>query len=79
LWFFSVKDEDAVMKIGLDLDKERFYTLAFSGMRPGELAALKKPDLDFKENTIRISKTLYNEQNNMKNIVLVRQKPIKLK
>jgi len=57
---------DAVLKIGLDLDKERFYTLAFTGMRPGELIALKKDDLDFEENTIRISKTLYNENNNMK-------------
>ena len=32
---------DMVLKIGLDLDKEWFYTLAFSGMRPGELIALK--------------------------------------
>lgn len=45
---------------------ERFYTIAFSGMRPGELTALKKTDLDFGNNTIRISKTLYNETNNMK-------------
>ncbi len=61
---------DAVLKIGLDLDKERFFTLAFSGMRPGELIALKKPDSNFKENTIRISKTLYNENNNMKEYIL---------
>src|SRR5690625_179066 len=57
---------DAVLKIGLELDMERFYTIAFSGMRPGELTALKKPDLDFKNNTIRISKTLHNENNNIK-------------
>nr|WP_289038195.1 site-specific integrase [uncultured Allobacillus sp.] len=57
---------DAVMKIGLDLDQERFYTLAFTGMRPGELLALKKDDLDFENNTIRVSKTLYNENNNMR-------------
>lgn len=56
---------DAVLNIGLHLDMERFYTLAFSGMRPGELVALKKEDLDFGNNTIRISKTLYNEKNNM--------------
>lgn len=57
---------DAVLKIGLELDMERFYTIAFSGMRPGELTALKKPDLDFKNNTIRVSKTLHNENNNIK-------------
>ena len=57
---------DAVMKIGLDLDQERFYTLAFTGMRPGELLALKKDDIDFESNTIRVSKTLYNENNNMR-------------
>lgn len=57
---------DAISKIGLELDMERFYTIAFSGMRPGELTALKKTDLDFGNNTIRISKTLYNETNNMK-------------
>src|SRR5699024_5465177 len=61
---------DSVLKIGLDLDKERFYTLAFSGMRPGELTAVKKSDLDFKNNTIRVSKTLYNENNNMKQYTL---------
>ncbi len=54
------------MTVGLDLDKEWFFTLAFSGMRPGELVALKKSDLDFNKNTIRISKTLYSEKNNMK-------------
>src|SRR5690625_5927697 len=56
----------SVLTIGLDLDKEWFFTLAFSGMRPGELVALKKSDLDFNKNTIRISKTLYSENNNMK-------------
>lgn len=39
-------------------------------MRPGELVALKKSDLDFKNNTIRISKTLYSENNNMKEYTL---------
>lgn len=59
--FFDVLKHNA-----LDLDIERFYTLAFSGMRPGELCALQKQDLDFKENTINIYKTIYNESNNMK-------------
>src|SRR5699024_2728433 len=61
---------NAVLTVGLDLDKEWFFTLAFSGMRPGELVALKKSDLDINKNTIRISKTLYSENNNMKEYVL---------
>lgn len=61
---------DAVLTVGLELDKEWFFTLVFSGMRPGELVSLKKSDLDFKSNTIRISKTLYSENNNMKDYVI---------
>ncbi|MCR6097770.1 site-specific integrase [Salipaludibacillus agaradhaerens] len=56
----------AVRNHGLDLDLERFYLLAFSGMRSGELLALKWTDLNFKDNEIRITKTIYNENNNMK-------------
>lgn len=56
----------AVREHGLDLDLERFYLLAFSGMRSGELLALKWTDINFKSNEIRITKTLYNENNNMK-------------
>ncbi|GAA5418021.1 tyrosine recombinase XerC [Paraliobacillus ryukyuensis] len=51
---------------GLELDKERFYLLAFTGMRSGELCALQKQDLDFENNTIDINKTIYNNTNNMK-------------
>lgn len=57
---------NAVTEHGLDLDIERFYLLAFSGMRSGELCALKWSDIDFKNSTIRITKTLYNENNNMR-------------
>ncbi|MEB5454217.1 tyrosine-type recombinase/integrase [Virgibacillus pantothenticus] len=56
----------AVREHGLDLDLERFYLLVFSGMRSGELLALKWTDINFKSNEIRITKTLYNENNNMK-------------
>lgn len=56
----------AVRQHGLDLDLERFYLLAFSGMRSGELCALKWSDVDFKNKEIRITKTIYNENNNMK-------------
>lgn len=60
----------AVKEYGLDLDLEWFYLLAFSGMRSGELLALKWSDVDFNTNEIRITKTLYNPDNNMKNYEL---------
>lgn len=44
---------------------ELFYLLAFTGFRSGELCALKWSDVDFERNTIRITKTLYNPDNNM--------------
>ncbi|WP_449355645.1 tyrosine-type recombinase/integrase [Virgibacillus natechei] len=56
----------AVAQYGKEYDLERFYTLAFSGMRPGELCALQKQDLLFETNEIDITKTLYNEKNNMR-------------
>lgn len=55
-----------VQKYGLYLDLERFYTLAFSGMRSGELCALQKDDALAKEGIIKINKTLYSETNNMR-------------
>lgn len=72
--FFS-----AVLTEGLELDVEWFYTLAFSGMRPGELCALKKSDLSFKYNEIRISKTLYSEKNNMREYLIDTTKTNKMR
>lgn len=51
----------------LDLAKEKmkyqdyliFYILLYTGMRKGELFALKWEDIDFSQQTIRINKTLY--------------------
>jgi integrase len=57
---------NVVREQGLDFDLERFFLLAFSGMRSGELCALKWSDVNFDTNEIRITKTLYNEDNNMK-------------
>lgn len=57
---------EAVEKHGLFMDRERFYLLAFSGMRSGELCALKWSDITFKTNMVRITKTLSNETNNMR-------------
>ncbi|MCY9153663.1 site-specific integrase [Bacillus haynesii] len=52
----------AVKKFGLDMDLERFYLLAFSGMRSGELCALKWSDVNFETSEIRITKTIYSEK-----------------
>lgn len=57
---------DVVEKYGLYLDTEWFYLLVFSGMRSGELCALKWSDLTFNKNLVRVTKTLTNETNNMK-------------
>ncbi|MFD0717266.1 tyrosine-type recombinase/integrase [Paenibacillus sp. GCM10027626] len=56
---------------GLDLDKEMFYLLAFTGTRIGEVLALKWTDLNFDSNRIRITKTMYNENNNMREYELL--------
>lgn len=45
---------------------EVFTTLAYTGMRAGELLALKWSDIDFDNNTISITKTYYNPNNNKK-------------
>ncbi|GIO84598.1 site-specific integrase [Paenibacillus faecis] len=62
---------EAVFLYGMPMDLERFYLLAFSGMRSGELCALKWTDVNFITNQIRITKTLYNENNNMVEYKLV--------
>ncbi len=42
------------------IDFPIFVTLSYTGLRVGELCALKWRDVDTKENTISITKTLYN-------------------
>lgn len=56
---------EAVNERGLNGDKEAFYLLAFSGLRPGELCALKWTDLNFKMHVIRVTKTLYSPDNKL--------------
>lgn len=62
---------EAAFLHGMPMNLERFYLSAFSGMRSGELCALKWTDIYFESNQIRITKTLYNENNNMKEYQLV--------
>ncbi len=53
-------------KFGLDQDYPIFLLMAYTGVRAGELCALKWRDIDFAEQTISISKTYYNPTNNRK-------------
>lgn len=45
------------------IDYAIFLTLSYTGMRIGELLALQWDDINFKENSIRICKTLFREKN----------------
>ncbi|MDY0395373.1 tyrosine-type recombinase/integrase [Virgibacillus halophilus] len=55
----------ATIKYGLKYDKERFFAMAFIGLRPGELCALQKKDLLFENDEIDINKTIYSETNSI--------------
>jgi integrase len=59
---------------GLEMDDVIFSVLSYTGMRVGELVALKWKDIDFTENTISITKTYYNPMNNTKSFQLVTPK-----
>lgn len=59
---------------GLDRDYIMFITLAYTGMRVGELCALKWSDIDFAEQTISITKTYYNPRNVIKDYTLLTPK-----
>lgn len=59
-----VKFLNTASEFGLERDYEMFRVLAYTGMRVGELCALKWKDIDFEEGTISITKTLYNPNNN---------------
>lgn len=66
------------LKLFLDKAKElnmetytMLFTLAWTGLRAGELVALKWKDIDFEEKTINITKTYYNPKNNTKDYHLL--------
>ena len=56
---------------GLEMDNITFITLAYTGIRAGELCALKWKDIDFEKHTISITKTCYNPKNNTKKYELL--------
>ncbi|WP_231701915.1 site-specific integrase [Crassaminicella thermophila] len=55
---------DTVKKLANPQYYTIFLTLAYTGMRIGELCALKWKDIDFKDKEIKIYKTYYNPTNN---------------
>ena len=61
-------------KIGLDQDYPIFLLLSYTGLRVGELCALKWRDIDMENQTISISKTYYNPTNNKKEYKLLTPK-----
>lgn len=54
---------DIAKKHGLYMDYLIFVTLAYTGMRIGELLSLNWSDLDLVNNTLSITKTYYNPNN----------------
>jgi integrase len=57
-----------------EMDEETYtmlFVLAWTGLRAGELVALKWKDIDFDEKTINITKTYYNPNNNTKEFKLL--------
>ncbi|OES45389.1 site-specific integrase [Domibacillus iocasae] len=55
---------------GLKNDFLYFTMLAYTGLRIGEMMALKWPDIDLDAGTLKITKTLYTPANNTKNYKL---------
>ncbi|WP_223292484.1 site-specific integrase [Salipaludibacillus neizhouensis] len=49
---------------GLESDLLAFTMLAYTGLRIGEMIALKWADIDFENQTLRVYKTYYNPTNN---------------
>lgn len=68
---------DTVEEKGLYMDEVIFTTLAYTGIRVGELVSLQWKDIDFKNHTIRITITYYNKKNNTRDFQLLPPKTLK--
>jgi integrase len=64
---------------GLEMDYDIFLTFAYTGLRAGELCAIKETDVNFEEHTLSITKTYYNPNNNIQQYTLVTPKTQKSK
>lgn len=64
--FLNEKDLEKLLKYTYEYDPTTYYTafltLAFTGIRKGELAGLKWQDISFKDNTITIKRTRVNKK-----------------
>lgn len=65
------------LKYGLAGDALTFHVLAYSGLRVGEYCALDFPSLDFAENTLRVTKTLFKTKDNELGYELVAPKTVR--
>ena len=77
----SFLDREELMKFlllakesGLPGDLVLFTTLAYSGLRIGELISLKESDIDVGTNEVNVTKTYYNPTNNKKEFKLLTPK-----
>lgn len=72
--YLEKNDLATLLKFAHDVGKQDDYTifllLAYTGIRAGELCALKWADIDFTEQTIKITRTYYNPGNNIQNYEL---------
>jgi integrase len=59
---------------GLEMDPIIFTALSYTGLRIGELLALKWADFNDKQGTLRVTKTLYNPTNNFEKYQLLTPK-----
>jgi integrase len=59
---------------GLEMDPLIFTVLSYTGLRIGELLALKWADFNDKQGTIRVTKTIYNPSNHIKKYQLLTPK-----
>lgn len=62
---------EAARTKGLERDYVIFMMLAYTGMRVGELCALKWKDIDFEEHRINVRKTIYREDKTIENYELI--------